>query len=77
VLVAQFRLGEQKLGLHDAASELFDALDQGRPRDAPPLSIADVAVALWPAADATPSEAGERARQVLEARGIALPRTVQ
>ena len=61
----------------DAASELFDALDQGRPRDAPPLSIADVAVALWPAADATPSEAGERARQVLEARGIALPRTVQ
>ena len=61
----------------DAAGELFDALDQGRPRDAPPLSIADVAVALWPAADATPSEAGERARQVLEARGIALPRTVQ
>ena len=61
----------------DAASELFDALDEGRPRDAPPLSIADVAVALWPAADATPSEAGERARQVLEARGIALPRTVQ
>ena len=57
--------------------ELFDALDKGRPRDAPPLSIADVAVALWPAADATPSEAGERARQVLEARGIALPRTVQ
>ena len=61
----------------DAAGELFDALDKGRPRDAPPLSIADVAVALWPAADATPSEAGERARQVLEARGIALPRTVQ
>ena len=34
------------------------------------LGIADVAVALWP--KARPSEAGERARQVLEARGVAL-----